>query len=189
MLGKRDCYFTAILLMLAMALALFAVGCSKKDDRLEQQARLALEELLTCTAQQAEEIDAAMLRMMEEREAAMEVADGEPGMAQGGTALLDHFTGRFGGLMTDDCIQTAIANRDVTRSYDLFQKHQADIKPDPLELSKQEGEKEVYTFSVTLKTPDGKETATATGTITMEETEAGWMAANITLTVKEPYGR
>ncbi|MCI9194581.1 MAG: hypothetical protein HFF14_03305 [Angelakisella sp.] len=171
--------------MLAMALALFAVGCSKKDDSLEQQARLALEELLTCTAQQAEEIDAAMLRMMEE----MEAADGEPGMAQGGTALLDHFTGRFGGLMTDDCIQTAIANRDVTRSYDLFQKHQADIKPDPLELSKQEGEKEVYTFSVTLKTPDGKETATATGTITMEETEAGWMAANITLTVKEPYGR
>ena len=73
--------------------------------------------------------------------------------------------------------------------YDLFQKHQADIKPDPLELSKQEGEKEVYTFSVTLKTPDGKETATATGTITMKETEAGWMAANITLTVKEPYGR
>ncbi len=126
-----------------------------------------------------------MLRMMEE----MEAADGEPGMAQGGTALLDHFTGRFGGLMTDDCIQAAIANRDVTRSYDLFQKHQADIKPDPLELSKQEGEKEVYTFSVTLKTPDGKETATATGTITMEETEAGWMAANITLTVKEPYGR
>ncbi len=91
--------------------------------------------------------------------------------------------------MTDDCIQAAIANRDVTRSCDLFQKHQADIKPDPLELSKQEGEKEVYTFSVTLKTPDGKETATATGTITMEETEAGWMAANITLTVKEPYGR
>ena len=185
MLWKRDCYFTAVSLVLAMALALFAVGCSKKDDSLEQQARLALEELLTCTAQQAEEIDAAMLRMMEE----MEAADGEPGMAQGGTALLDHFTGRFGGLMTDDCIQTAIANRDVTRSYDLFQKHQADIKPDPLELSKQEGEKEVYTFSVTLKTPDGKETATATGTITMEETEAGWMAANITLTVKEPYGR
>ncbi len=81
MLGKRDCYFTAVSLMLAMALALFAVGCSKKEDASEQQARLALEELLTCTAQQAEEIDAAMLRMMEEREAAMEVADGEPGMA------------------------------------------------------------------------------------------------------------
>ena len=184
MLGKRDCYFTAVSLMLAMALALFAVGCSKKEDASEQQARLALEELLTCTAQQAEEIDAAMLRMMEE----MEAADGEPGMAQGGTALLDHFTGRFGGLMTDDCIQTAIANRDVTRSYDLFQKHQADIKPDPLELSKQEGEKEVYTFSATFNTNTG-EVGSATGTITMEETEAGWMAANITLTVKEPYGR
>ena len=184
MLGKRDCYFTAVSLMLAMALALFAVGCSKKEDASEQQARLALEELLTCTAQQAEEIDAAMLRMMEE----MEAADGEPGMAQGSTALLDHFTGRFGGLMTDGCIQTAIANRDVTRSYDLFQKHQADIKPDPLELSKQEGEKEVYTFSTTFNTNTG-EVGSATGTITMEETEAGWMAANITLTVKEPYGR
>ena len=184
MLGKRDCYFTAVSLMLAMALALFAVGCSKKEDASEQQARLALEELLTCTAQQAEEIDAAMLRMMEE----MEAADGEPGMAQGGTALLDHFTGRFGGLMTDDCIQTAIANRDVTRSYDLFQKHQADIKPDPLELSKQEGEKAVYTFSATFNTNTG-EVGSATGTITMEETEAGWMAAHITLTVKEPYGR
>ncbi len=184
MLGKRDCYFTAVSLMLAMALALFAVGCSKKEDASEQQARLALEELLTCTAQQAEEIDAAMLRMMEE----MEAADGEPGMAQGSTALLDHFTGRFGGLMTDGCIQTAIANRDVTRSYDLFQKHQADIKPDPLELSKQEGEKAVYTFSATFNTNTG-EVGSATGTITMEETEAGWMAANITLTVKEPYGR
>lgn len=183
MLGKRDCYFTAVSLVLAMALALFAVGCSKKEDASEQQARLALEELLTCTAQQAEEIDAAMLRMMEE----MEAADGEPGMAQGSTALLDHFTGRFGGLMTDGCIQTAIANRDVTRSYDLFQKHQADIKPDPLELSKQEGEKAVYTFSATFNTNTG-EVGSATGTITMEETEAGWMAANITLTVKEPYG-
>lgn len=36
MLGKRDCYFTAVSLMLAMALALFAVGCSKKEDASEQ---------------------------------------------------------------------------------------------------------------------------------------------------------
>ncbi len=188
MLGKRDCYFTAVSLMLAMALALFAVGCSKKEDASEQQARLALEELLTCTAQQAEEIDAAMLRMMEEMEAAMEVADGEPGMAQGGTALLDHFTGRFGERMTGECIQQLMANRSVALCIDLSRKHQADIKPEGLEISKREGEKPVYDYTATFNTNTG-EVGSATGTITMEETEAGWMAANITLTVKEPYGR
>lgn len=185
MLGKRDCYFTAVSLVLAMALALFAVGCSKKEDASEQQARLALEELLTCTTQQVEEFDAAMLRMAEE---AMETVDGEPGMSQGGTALLDHFTGRFGERMTGECIQQLMANRSVALCIDLSRKHQADIKPEGLEISKREGEKPVYDYTATFNTNTG-EVGSATGSITMEETEAGWMAANITLTVKEPYGR
>lgn len=168
-----------ISIVLFLAIAVMAAGCGQSDDKPEQQAQIVLDQLLSCTMQQAEELDAAITGSIsiEEPESA------EPGLVQGDDELMEYLTKRFGDFMTDTCIDDLAKNRTFYQSVAWTQDFNADVKADKIELTERSGEQGVYNFQAEVKTSEGASAADVAGTITMEKEGTEWKASKVALNV------
>lgn len=160
------------------ALALLA-GCSAQEDSAEKSARAAMTRLLTCTVEDAEELSAVLTG-----EATAETT--EPGMTSSGDQLTAYAEERFGAVLSEDCLQQMLMNRSLFSAADLVQSSGEDVEPAFVRFDKREGEEELFDFTADLKAANEQDPlATATGNILMEQTEDGWKASSVTLTVTE----
>ena len=124
----------------------FITGCGKQaEDRSKQQAHTALDQLLSCTLQQADDIEAAI-----DEDLLKVTADSEIGLIQGGEALMDFFTEKFSDSMTDECIERLAMGRAIYKSVALAKNLNSDIKADKIELTERSGEKESFNFLVEI---------------------------------------
>ncbi len=167
--------------ILLLVTAVSAVGCGQKDSGPEQQSQAALELLLSCTMEQAEDFDAAMSTAFAETAESSEI-----GLTVGNDdELMGYLTDRFGGTMTDACIEDLTMNRMIYRSAALAKDFGSDVNADDVELTKRPDEEECYDFSAELKTSAGNPAAKASGTVWMEKDGAEWKVSHITLTLDE----
>ena len=171
--------------VLALAAAAATIGCGKSgkiDSSTEQRPQLALEQLLSCTLQQAEDFDAKFALSSEEA-----MANGEIGLTQDDGRLREYFLERFGDSMTDACIETLAASRTFYKSAALAKDLNSDIHVDEVELTKSSDEPECYQFSAVIKTSAGDPAAAANGMISMEKDGDERKASRITLTMEETH--
>lgn len=136
-----------------------------------------LEQLFSSTLQQAEEMDQASLRSLEQ----VTLPPGGVGMAQPGDALKDYLAERFGGLVTDGCMESLVANRDIRRAASLAVDTGSDIRAGGVELKGRFEQEDFYTFSLKQKTAGGEVAGTVSGTITLEQQDGEWKASRITI--------
>lgn len=169
------------LMLLTLVTAAASAGCGQSSN-LEQQSQKALNQLLSCTLQQAEDFDKAAAADLASMEAA---ADGEVGMAQGDDEVRDYFKKRFGDSMTDECIEELAKSRTFYRSIALAKDFGSDIEAGEIEFTKRSDDQECYTFFAEIKTSAGDPVAAAEGTISMEKDGTEWKASQITLTMNE----
>lgn len=166
--------------ILALAVTVSAMGCGQSDADPKQRSQAALEQLLSCTLQQAEEFDAAM------EEASIDAAaDNSVGLYPDDGILRDYLIKYYGNSMTDACIEDLAMNRLIYRSTALTKDLCSDLEAREIELTKRAVEQECYDFSAELKTSAGEPAAKASGTISMEKDGDEWKASYITLTVDE----
>lgn len=170
-------YIFPIIVILAITIL---IGYKKGERNSEQQSQIVLNQLLSCSLQQAEDFDAAVV--LSSVEAA---TDSEMGLVQSDGKLKAYLIERFGDFMTDSCIEELAMSRTFYRSITLAKKFSSDIKTGEVELKKRSGEQECYTFSVSIKTSGGNTVATAHGTISMKKDGGKWKASQITLTMNE----
>lgn len=176
----------SLLGLLILAVITGAAGCGKDDGGPEQYSQAALNQLLSCTVQQAEEFDAALAADRSSIEAA---ADGEAGLVQEDGEMRDYLTKRFGDSMTDACIDDLAMSRAIYKSIALAKDLGTDIEAGAVELAKRSDEQDCYTFSTEIKTSAGDPAAAAQGTISMQKDGTGWKASKITLTMDETFDR
>lgn len=171
-------------LALALVLLASAAGCGQNGSGPQQQSQAALEQLLSCTLQQADDFDTAMSAAFAET-----TENSEAGLLPGNDEeLMEHLTNRFGGSMTDACIKDLAMSRSIYRSAALAKEIGSDIHAGSVELTKRSGEEECYDFSAEIKTSAGNPAAKASGTISMERDGDKWKASHITLTFDEAGG-
>lgn len=173
-------YIISFILILVIAAA--TIGCRQGNSSSEQQAKTALEQLLSCTLQQAEDFDTAITETVASIEAE---ADSEIGLAQGDDTLKDHLIERFGDSMTTACIEDLAMSRTFYQSIELAKSLSSDIEASEVELTKRSDEPESYSFSAKIKTSEGKTAATASGSISMEKDGTERKASMVTLTMDE----
>lgn len=150
------------------------IQAQQESDGPAQRAEQALTQLLSCTVQQAEDYDAALLRAME----------GAPASGgEYGSDILDYHTRRFGGTMTGGCIDTLVANRTLNRVIQLVQSAGSDVSVGEGTITRHTGEAEVYDFTAVIKTAAGETAATAKGIITMGQEGTVWKATRISLSL------
>lgn len=158
---------TVLLTLLILMIVAATIGCGQSSN-LEQQTQKALNQLLSCTLQQAEDFDKAAAADQDSIEAAM---DGEIGLAQGGDELQDYFKKRFGDSMTDECIEDLVKSRTFYRSIVLAKDFGSDIEAGEIELKKRSDNQECYTFSADIKTSVGDSAAVVEGRFQWKKTE------------------
>lgn len=169
-----------LLIVLIFVIIVITIWC-KQGDSLEHYAKLALDQLFSCTLQQAEDFDVAVIQS-----AAEEIADYEIGLTQkSDEKLKDYLIKRFGNSMTNACMEELAMNRDIYKSVALAESLNTDIKAGKIELTKCSVQQECYNFSVEIRTSVGDKVATAWGTISMEKDGAKWKASKITLMIEE----
>ncbi len=172
--------------ILLIGLILLAVGITIRYKQgggsLERQTKTALNQLLSCTRQQAEDFDAAIMQS-----AAEAVTDKEVGLIQSDEKLREYLVNRFADSMTYACIEELAMSRTFYISIALAKDLTADIRVSELELIKSSDQQECYTFSAKLLSSAGDEAGIARGTILMEKDGSKWKASKITLTVDELY--
>lgn len=167
--------------ILILVIAVPAAGCGQKDSGPKQRSQAALELLLSCTMEQAEDFDAAMSTAFAEP-----TENGGIGLTAGNDSeLVEYFAKRFDGSMTDSCIEDLTMSRMIYRSAALAKDFGSDVSTGDVKLTKRPGEEECYDFSAELKTSAGDPAAKASGTVWMEKDGAEWKASHITLTLDE----
>ena len=179
---KLFCY--TLLIVLILLIAGMTIRYKQGGGSLELQAKTALNQLLSCTQQQAEDFDAAIVQSVQS--ATEVVTDGEIGLIQSDEKLREYLVRQFADSMTYACIDDLAMSRTFYRSIALSKGLTADIKVSELELIKRSDQQECYNFSAKLLTSVGDEAGTAWGTISMEKDGTKWKASKITLTVDEP---
>ncbi|MBD5546284.1 MAG: hypothetical protein HDQ97_02615 [Lachnospiraceae bacterium] len=181
---KKKIYVKLLWYILPIVLILLAAGImiryKQGGGSLELQAKTALNQILSCTQQQAENFDAAIIQS-----AAEAVTDREIGLIQSDEKLREYLVKQFGDSMTYSCIEELAMSRTFYRSIALAKSLTTDIRVSELELIKRSDQQECYNFSAKLITSAGDEAGTARGTISMEKDGTKWKASKITLTVDE----
>lgn len=185
MLSKKQHHFLQSFLLSAalgvLTLAVFLLaGCAPRGQRAEDAARSVMTRLFSCTVEEAEEVSAVLAG--EEAAAASE----EPGLTSSDDGLTAYADERYGDLLSEECLQQMLGNRSLFSCAVLVQRTGQEIQPEIRRFDKREGEEAGFDFTIDLKA-DGEAdpVATATGNIFMEQTEAGWKASAITLSVGE----
>lgn len=166
--------------IIAILVIATVIRYKKGEKNSEQQAQIALAQLISCSLQQAEDFDAAVTLASTEA-----VPDSEIGLAKSDGKLREYLIERFGDSMTDSCIEDLAMSRTFYRSITMAKNFSSDIKTGEIELKKCSGEQECYTFSAEIKTSAGNLAATAWGTILMKKDGRKWKASQITLNMKE----
>lgn len=167
--------------ILILVIAVPAAGCGQKDGGPKQRSQAALELLLSCTMEQAEDFDAAMSTAFAEPTESSGI-----GLTAGNDSeLVEYFAKRFDGSMTDACIEDLTMSRMIYRSAALAKDFGSDVSTDDVKLTKRPGEEECYDFSAELKTSAGDPAAKASGTVWMEKDGTEWKASHISLTLDE----
>lgn len=167
--------------ILILVIAVPAAGCGQKDGGPKHRSQAALELLLSCTMEQAEDFDAAMSTAFAEPTESSGI-----GLTAGNDSeLVEYFAKRFDGSMTDACIEDLTMSRMIYRSAALAKDFGSDVSTDDVKLTKRPGEEECYDFSAELKTSAGDPAAKASGTVWMEKYGTEWKASHITLTLDE----
>ena len=115
---KRMRLIIAILIVTALAVLVLVMMNFKNRDGAINAADAMIEELLKCTAEDADTI-VETLRLSVEDD----------------TQLRDLFTARYGSLATDECISNLISNRAVLYSVTLAQKYESDIDVSNVKLA------------------------------------------------------
>lgn len=177
---SENLFWYILLIGLILLVAGITIRYKQEGDRLELQAKTALTQLLSCTGQQAEDFDAAILQS-----ATAAVTDEETGLIQSDETLREYLVNQFGDSMTYACIEDLAMSRTFYRSIALAKDLTTDIKVSELELIKRSDQQECYDFSAKLLSSSGDEAGTARGTISMEKDGTKWKASKITLTVDE----
>jgi hypothetical protein len=98
-------------------------------------------------------------------------------------ALTNIATERFGSYMTEDCIETCLADRTFGKSAALAQQNDSDITLSNLLLTQREGEPTSFSFTAQLNTPE-KTVATVTGNISLEKVDNQWKTTSVRATVE-----
>lgn len=177
---KKKNYAKLFWYILPIFLILLAAGVTIRYKQgkgsLESQAKTALDQLLSCTLQQAEDFDAAIIQS-----AAEAGTDGETGLIQSDEKLREYLLKQFGDSMTYACMEELAMSRTFYKSVALAKSLSTDIKVSELELVKRSDQQECYDFSAKLITSAGDEAGTARGTISMEKDGTRWKASKITL--------
>lgn len=167
--------------ILILVIAVPAAGCGQKDGGPKQRSQAALELLLSCTMEQAEDFDAAMSTAFAEPTESSGI-----GLTAGNDSdLVEYFAKRFDGSMTDACIEYLTMSRMIYRSAALAKDFGSDIDAGNIELTKCSEKEECYDFSAELKTSAGDPAAKASGTVWMEKDGTEWKASHISLTLDE----
>ena len=167
--------------ILILVIAVLAAGYGQKDSGPKQRSQAALELLLSCTMEQAEDFDAAMSTAFAEPTESSGI-----GLTAGNDGeLMEYFAKRFDGSMTDACIEDLTMSRMIYRSAALAKDYSSDIDAGNIELTKYSEKEECYDFSAELKTSAGNPAAKASGTVRMEKDGTEWKASHITLTLDE----
>lgn len=170
---------------LTLACVMAIVGCGKQQSGAgsgsEQSAQSALEHVLSCTVQEADDFETASEEI---KQAAAETGD-ETGMISV-DGLETYFQGRFGDDLTEDCMNRMMADRTIAVSIKLAEQHQSDILAEDIQLTKRSGNEDMYDFEAKLVTAaDSKQIASVTGVVTMEESQSSWKISNLTVKVTE----
>lgn len=168
---------------LTLACVMAIVGCGKQQSGAgsgsEQSAQSALEHVLSCTVQEADDFETASEEI---KQAAAETGD-ETGMISV-DGLETYFQGRFGDDLTEDCMNRMMADRTIAVSIKLAEQYQSDILAEDIQLTKRSGNEDMYDFEAKLVTAaDSKQVASVTGVVTMEESQSSWKISNLTLKV------
>lgn len=171
-----------ILILVIAVIVIAAVGYKIRGGDSKQQSEKALNQLLSCTLQQAEDFEAAAAASLASAEAE---ADRKIGLTQVDDQLRDYLEIQFGDSMTEECIEDLAMNRTFYRSIALAKDFHSDIDSDKVTLTKRSGEGECYTFSAEIKTAAGNPAANANGTIFMIKDGGDWKASRITLNMSE----
>lgn len=146
--------------------------CSSVKD----QAANILEQLLSCTQEQADLIDRAL---------SPEVSiESEPGISPQQNSIEVFFQENYGVFMTESCIEKLLQNRTFYKSVSLCKQHNCSIKVSELSLEERKSSANIYDFHAVLKSFDGDELASVFGSISMKEIDSTWKASDITLTVQ-----
>lgn len=146
--------------------AVFFVASRLRGDPAEKQAQTILTQLLSSS-------DAV------EPAADDSYTASEPGLVQvDGGDFMAFYQAQFGDCMTQQCLESLLANRLPTRIASLSGQ------PAGLTLQKRSGADHCYDFSADLQAADGTTTASVTGTITMVKEDGAWKASDLTLNLK-----
>ena len=183
---EKKIYVKLFWYTLPIVLILLIAGITiryRQGGSLELQAKTALNQLLSCTQQQAENFDAAVIQSVQS--ATESATDGEIGLVQSDEKLREYLVKQFADSMTYACMEDLAMSRTFYRSIELAKGLTTDIRVSGLELIKRADQQECYNFSAKLSTPAGDEAGTARGTISMEKDGTKWKASKITLTVDE----
>lgn len=170
---------------LTLACVMAIVGCGKQQSDAgsgsEQSAQSALEHVLSCTVQEADDFETASEEI---KQAAEETGD-ETGIVSV-DGLETYFQGRFGDDLTEDCMNRMMADRTIAVSIKLAEQYQSDILVEDIQLTKRSGNEDMYDFEAKLVTvADSKQVASVTGVVTMEESQSSWKISNLTVKVTE----
>lgn len=173
-------YFRVATLGLLFAGLLILSGCSQHTDEAQKNAESALQQLLSCTVEQAEAFDA----LLADTSLAADTGEGTGISSSTDDPLMDYFAEQYGGLLTDSCLAQAMSNRLMHQSILLAKEFNADIQPSSLEVTQRSEESDVYDFTAEMTSgADSSPVAYAYGVIGMEYTSDGWQASTITLTI------
>ena len=146
---------------LALALMLAAAGCGANA---EQTAQGFLEELFTCTAEQAAELEPIAFTRDD--------ADGK---------LAEYFRSRLGDRMTEDAFEDAMQNRYVTRAFSLTVEGAPSVSASVTLTKRSDGE--IYDYTAEL-TSDGAVAASAFGTVIMIKEDGAWKVSALKLSFR-----
>lgn len=153
--------------------AVFFLAERMRADPAGKQAQFIVTQLLSGTgaAEPAADLSAA--------------SGSEPGIVSADdSGLVAFYRAQFADCMTDDCLNTLLANRLPTRIASLAQQQGDSLEPTALQLHRRTGDAVCFRFSADLQTVGGKNiVGTASGTITMVKEDGVWKASAVTLTV------
>ena len=166
------CLAAVVVILAAFAVYRFLLKPSGQGG--EKTARDFVTELYTVTPEQ---YDAYAQVMLPAAAGSGETASGMQSLDA--DAITAYFTDRFGGYLTEDAMQTGMANRFLTRGLDLYREAGAATTVQGIELKPVEnaGGDAVYNYTVTVQAGDA--TQTAAGQLVLAHTDKAWKISGI----------
>lgn len=179
---KIDNYkrINTLIIVLLIAVTIIS-GCKKSSDESEQNAKAVLDQVLSCSLEEAGDFDALYAEMTEAE------TGHEPGISSiNENEMKDYFQQQFGDSITDECLEQMMKNRTCTLSMSLAKQYSSDIAAEEIQLERRSGEQVVFDFTARLMAvTDKEEAAYITGNITMIYDESAWKASGLTVKAED----